>query len=118
MADSTDPTGGNELDYSYAPVGLFVLTFWTSALLIGLVGFGVTILTAKGYGPIIVTEDKGIADGMVMAGIIFVLALIMGLLVRSMILKRKNIDALWKVAFGVIPPAMVVLTIAAITVNH
>ena len=118
MADTTDPTGGNELDYDYAPVGLFCLTFWTSAIFIGLTGFAVTILTAKGFGPIILNEDHGITDGLAIAGILVVISMIMGFTGKAMVQKRQNLDAMWKLAYLVIPAAMVVLTIASIVVNH
>jgi|GEM_PF-5956436 len=118
MADTTDPTGGNELDYAYAPVGLFCLTFWTSALLVGLVGFAVTIITAKGIATVVHHEENGIFDGLGVFAVTLILSILMGFTGRSMVLKRKNIDTLWKLAYAGIPIAMAALTVAALAVHN
>jgi hypothetical protein len=113
MSNYEETARAFENDHSYAPVGLFVLPFWTGALLLGLFGFLITVLTATGRHTFIVHEERGIYDGIGLAILLIVLSALNGLLGRTFALKKRDLAPLWKLAIAI--PVVVVL-LAVVTV--
>lgn len=123
----TAPPEGYDVDYHYAPVGLFVLPFCTGALVLGLFAFFLNVGVAKGFisGYIVdgqrtlMRDDvKGVVDGALVMLALFICSLLLALAGRSAVLKGRKIDGLWKLGWGGIPLFALVLAIVAVVVNH
>jgi hypothetical protein len=128
MSDSgTAPTEGYEVDYTYAPVGLFVLPICIGSLALGLYAFFLNYLVTKGiYAPYIVDgqrtlfrdDVKGVVDGALVMLALFVMSLLLAFVGRATVVAGKKVDHLWVVGWCGIPVLAVVLAIIATVANH
>lgn len=127
MSEIEETAGSYDVDYSHAPVGLFVLTIWVGSLVLGLYAFFLNVIVAKGFGaPYIVDGQRtyfkddvhGVVDGALVMLVLFVLSLLVSLAGRSAVLKGKKIDGLWKLSGIGIPALVVVLAIIATIAYH
>jgi hypothetical protein len=125
MSDIDATSESYDVDYSYAPVGMFVASFWLGSLLVGLVAFLFSCLTAKGIAPYIIAGQRtwftndvdGVVDGVLVMLVLFLLSVGVGLAGRMATLKKRKLDGLWKLAIFAIPATATILAVASIFVH-
>jgi hypothetical protein len=115
-----------EVDYKFAPVGLFVCSFWLSCLVAGLIAFAFNVLAAKGFAPHIVDGQRswiiddvhGVLNGVAIFVVLFTLSIILGVMGRMATLKPgANLNGLWKMSLYGVPLLTAVMTIGSYFVH-
>ena len=125
MSDIDATSESYDVDYTFAPVGLFVTSFWIGSLVVGLIAFVFNCLTAHGFAPYIVDGQRswikddahGVQDGVVVMLVLIVLSTVAGVVGRLTTLKGGKLDRLWPVSLYLIPGIAAVLAIASVFVH-
>lgn len=118
MAEEAQVKPVYDIDYHYAPVGLFWSSFWMSSIVLGLWAFFfISVASAYGHGPAI-DKVKGLEAGIGVYVFLIVLSAIVAGVGRFFVKKGRDVRQLFYVSWVGVPVVSLIVAIIALSTVH